>query len=578
MREKNYWVSTQRRSFTRRSAIGGLAASATLGATMLAGCSNGARKGSSASGGAAKQGSSGTPRPGGTLNTSIPVNPNTLDSQATKSIPATSVGGNVLSRLFGHKTATDPKVTLDQVIENELGISMESPDALTWTVKLRTDAKFQNIPPVNGHAVEAEDVKASYVRALTIPDSAIKSTIPMVDQNQVETPANDTIVFKLKYPFGPFSQLLAGSQSGARVYPRELLAGAYDPTKVVIGCGPFILDNYQPDVALTYKKNPEWFGKPMPYVDGQRTAIIADTAQQLAQFSAGNLDEMNIDINNLDTAKRNNPRAQLVTTPYPNSYQLFSHMDDPASGFRDIRVRHALSLAIDREAIGKAVFNGQYQNNGVLASAKGKWALPPDQLGSASQWFKYDPAQAKQLLAASGAADQFHKLLYPTKAYGPQFDTIAQMLNPMLTAVGFKTQLVGIDYATEFINVGKGVLYGHYDRDALVLAIWMSGGDIPEYALFKALEPGGDTNHPKVDDPDMKQMVDKMIAMPDETQRLKAVHDIEMYVADKMYYILGIPTGNLYTLVQPRVQNYCYSLQTPTDAGVETYAKLWLSA
>jgi peptide/nickel transport system substrate-binding protein len=554
-----------------------LACGAAAGAGMLAGCGSRNNRGASTSGGPAKQpAASGTPRMGGTLHTYIPVDPNTLDSQATKSIPANSVGGNVMSQLFHHQTGTDPKVTLAQTVENELGISMETPDAATWTVKLRTDAKFQNIPPVNGHAVQAEDVKASYLRALTIPDSAIKSTIPMVDQNQIETPAADTVVFKLKYPFGPFSQLLAGSESGARIYPRELLAGGYDPTKVVIGSGPFILDNYQPDVALTYKKNPDWFDKPRPYVDSQRTAIIADAAQQLAQFTAGNLDELNIDVNSLDTAKRANPNAVKVTTPYPNSYQLYGHMDDPASAFGDIRVRHALSLAIDREAIGKAVFDGQYQNNGVLASAKGKWALAPDQLGSGSQWFKYDPAQAKQLLAASGAADQLSKLLYPTKAYGPQFDTIAQMLNPMLTAVGFKTQLVGVDYASEFINVGKGILYGHYDRDALVFAIWMSGGDIPEYALFKALNPGGDTNHSKVNDPDLKQMVDKMIAIPDENQRLQAVYNIEKYVADKMYYIVGIPTGNLYTLVQPRVQNYCYSLQTPTDAGVETYAKLWL--
>ena len=93
-------------------------------------------------------------------------------------------------------------------LENDLAISAESPDALTWTVKLRPDAKFHNVAPVNGHAFEAEDVKASFTRALD-PKDPSSGSLDMLDPSRIETPAADTIVFKLKYPYAAFPSILA---------------------------------------------------------------------------------------------------------------------------------------------------------------------------------------------------------------------------------------------------------------------------------------------------------------------------------------------------------------------------------
>src|SRR5579875_1190078 len=248
-----------RRAFLRSAGAAGLAAG-------LVACSRGGQSASpSASSGA--QAPAGSPKPGGTFTSYLTANPQ-LDIQKA-AILLTAVGG-VYSRPYRFKTGVDPTVSLNHEIEPELAVSAESPDAITWTLKLRPDAKFQNIAPVNGHPVEAEDVKDTILR---IQDpktlSQFRTNYAMVDPSQIQTPDAHTMVFKLKFPFSPFPNLLA-SPSWGWIYPREAYAGAYDPTKVAIGSGPWILDTVTPDVAVTYKRNPDYFEKGVPHVDQMR--------------------------------------------------------------------------------------------------------------------------------------------------------------------------------------------------------------------------------------------------------------------------------------------------------------------
>jgi len=478
-----------------------------------------------------------------------------------------------MSRLFQHKTAADPSVALNMVLQNDLAISAESPDAVTWTVKLRTDATFQNIAPVNGRGVEAEDVKSTFIRGLTMPDSAVKADLLMMDAKQIEAPAKDTVVFKLKYAYGPFPQVL----STAWIYPREAAAGAYDPAKVVIGSGPFTIENYTPDVGSSHKPNPAWFGRPGPWIDTHKVSIIPNQAQRLAQFTAGDLDQIVVRQNDLDAARRGVPSATVVTAPDINPYQIYGHGGDPASPFADLRIRRAISMAIDRQAIGNAVFGGKFHDNGVVSFSKGDWALPPSQLSGASQYFSYNLAEAKRLVEASGAGGQLKKLVFPQAAYGQEYETIAGMINPMLNAAGIKTELVPVDYLREFLNPTKGIAFGHFDNDTLVFAILMSGAKIPEDFLFTSLVPGYTANHSQVDDPKLTDMLTKMISTVDTAERLKAFKDCQLYIADQIPYIISIPTGDAYTLLKPRVHDFAYCLVDDVVAQ-ETYAKVWLAA
>jgi len=549
------------------------AGAASSAAALLFGCSGRPPAGTPS---ASRQGSPGTPRNGGTLAAYLTYNP-PLDPQKVSAGAQTSISG-VLSRLFKFKTGTDPNAFADHETENDLGLSAESPDAITWTVKLRTDARFTNIPPVNGHAVEAEDIKASFTRAVDpSTGNPNRGSLSMIDPAQIQTPDKNTIVFKLAYPYAPFVATLA-SPAYSWIFPREVLTGSYDPSKTVIGSGPLILDSVTPDVAYVYKRNPDYFDKDAPHVDSIRVAIVADAAQRLAQFSGGNLDYLLIDNpNDLPAAKQQNPKATVLKVLDGRAFPLYLQLGDPTSPFQDIRVRRALSLAIDRETAGKVVWNGDSQFTLFVPAYMGKWASTVSDLDpSVQQWYKYDPAQAKQLLEAAGATNLQLKFAYvsPGPFTVPSYVQLAQTVSSMLNNVGIKTALIMHDYNKDFVDAGKGSRQGYFDRDTVGFFAEAVYSEADEY-LYSYFHSKSTSNGEHLSDPALDSMIDKERTLVDRNERLKAVQDIQKYIADKMYVVPSVGSYE-FELVAPRVQNFQYT----QSLGVmtESWSKLWLQA
>jgi peptide/nickel transport system substrate-binding protein len=564
-----YWSRGRlsRRRLLATGAAGSGALALSLGA---AGCAG--RPASQSSQPSGTPGAQTQPNTGGTLNLATNSD-GVLDAQKTSSGPGGPVSG-VQSRLFRFITGATPTVGQNHDLENDLGVSAESPDAVTWTIKLRPDAKFQNIPPVNGHAVEAEDIKSTFQRALDPATSnPNRGSLLMIDPAQIQTPDKQTIVFKLLYPYSPFHKML-GSTSYSWIFPREAYAGAYDPLKTVIGSGPFLIDSIQPSVATTVKRNPDWFDKPRPYLDGARTAVIPDTNTTRAQFGAGNLDTLVLD-NTADfqTYSQANPKATVVKAIDGRSFPLYLQLGDLSSPFQDVRVRRALSMAIDRETIGKAIFSGESLYYTFVPGYMGKWAVSQQDVDpSTQQYFKYNPTQAKQMLSAAGQSNLELKVAYVTAgfytpAYQKQAETIANMLNQ----VGIKTTLVAQDYVKDFIGGGHGSRQGNFDKNTIGFFAEAVYSEADDY-LYIYFHSKSTSNGEKLNDPKLDAMIDKERAIPDENERLKAVQDIEKYIADQMYVVPTVGTYS-WTLVNPRIQNYQYS---QSAAFTETYTKLWL--
>ncbi len=574
MLEKNSWSGRVRQRLSRRSLLrsaGGAAAAAGLAACSRGGQS--APSGASGTSGAAKA-PSGAPKPGGTFNSYLTANPQ-LDVQ--KAAVVLQAVACVYSRPFRFKTATDPTVSLNHEIEPELAVSAESSDAITWTLKLRPDAKFQNIAPVNGHPVEAEDVKDSILRILDPKTlSQFKNNYAMIDPAQMQTPDAHTIVFKLKYPFAPFPNLLA-SPSWAYIYPREATAGAYDPTKTVIGSGPFMIDSYTPDVAITFKRNPDYFEKGVPNVDAMKLAIVPNSAQQQAQFTAKNLDEILLaSISDVDSVSKQAPAAAVIkasnTSPNPFYFQL----GDPSGPMQDIRVRQAFSMAIDRESFGKAIYAGQYQEVVFIPGYMGKWAMQVSDLpADIQQYYKYNPGEVKKLLDAAGQSNLTIRFFQITGgAFGSDiYKSSFQTINNMLNQAGIKTTVVPVDFFQQYVDSGHGLAAGNYAKDEM---LW---GGIPGYTdaddfLFNELDSTGGTNQVNLKDPALDAMINHERTLIHEDERLKAVQDIQKHIAQKLYMPSTVGTFQ-WALTQPRVQNYQYS---STNGRLdETYPKLWLN-
>ncbi|HTE85869.1 MAG TPA: ABC transporter substrate-binding protein, partial [Dehalococcoidia bacterium] len=297
----NYWTQLTDTKFGRRAALRGAALSgAGLAATSLIACRTGgtATTGGSAASGA-PQASGGTPKTGGTFNTAIDKGPEGWDPHHSVAAQTANFFSYVGGRMFRFRTGRDAKAKEDTDIESDLALSGESPDGQTWTFKLRPNTKFHNVPPVNGHAVEAEDVKATFQRALA-PAAATRASLNMIDPEQIQTPAPDTVVFKLKNPYAEFRYMMASTKF-AWILPREANAGSYDPLKTPIGSGPFVFDNYVPDSAVSYKRNPDYWEKSIPYLDGARVVIMPERSAQEAQFTTGALGDIRAPVADLET-------------------------------------------------------------------------------------------------------------------------------------------------------------------------------------------------------------------------------------------------------------------------------------
>jgi peptide/nickel transport system substrate-binding protein len=569
MTGSNYWGTENSGRLSRRRLIGATAA----GGVVLLGC-GGRKAAAPAAGSGAQPAQAVAPKAGGTLNVYLPYNP-TLDPQKSSAAAQQAVGGSY-SRLLAFKTSTDPVTITDHVVENDLAVSVESPDALTWTVKLRPDAKFQNLPPVNGHAVEAEDVKASFLRALDpATGNPNRGALGMIDPAQIQTPDARTVVFKLAYTYAPFRQTLA-SPTYSQILPREA-GGGFDPSKTVIGSGPFIVDTTTPDVAYTYKRNPDWYQKGMPYVDTVKVAIIADRAQQIAQFTAGNLDELILDSpDDLAAVQQQAPKAQVLKVLYASPFPFYFQMGaDEGSPFLDIRLRQAVSMAVDRDALSKVIYSGQGDQIVYVPAYMGRWAMKVSDLPASSrQYYKFNPSQAKQLLQAAGANNLQVVLVYitmgpgifaPTPAYKNQVETVANMLNQ----VGIKTTIATNDYNKDFIDAGKGSRQGYFDKNTIMFVNLGNFSDADEW-LFSYFHSKSLSNQEHLSDPAYDAMVDKQRTLVNDDDRLKAVQDIHKYLADKAYAPSTVGTYQ-WNLVLPRVLNYQYS--NSSGKMTETYAK-----
>src|SRR3989454_1443439 len=175
------------------------------------------------------------------------------------------------------------------VVEPDLAERWEEPDDRTVVFYLRKGVRWQNKPPVNGRELIAEDVKFTYDRFLTEKANPLRYMLDPVDR--VEVVDRYTVRFRLKEPFVWLVSVLA-NPTGTWIVPREAVEkyGDLKRPESAIGAGPFILERYEPNVKATYRRNPDYFRSPLPWVDGVEWIVMEDESVQLAAYSTGQID------------------------------------------------------------------------------------------------------------------------------------------------------------------------------------------------------------------------------------------------------------------------------------------------
>ncbi len=561
------WSSGGRLTRRRLLAVGTGASVA-----FAAACGGKSSKPSSGSSGSA---SAGAPRRGGTLRYNIAGVPPSLDPYRSTSFATQQLASLIYSRLLKYQTGPGVEANLYTPVP-DLATSYEAPDASTWTFKLRADAKMHDVAPTNGRAVTAQDVVYSFQRVAKMPSSSANSDLTMIDG--VTAPDAQTVQVKLKYPYAPFLNLIA-SPRDIWIVPHELdETGADkggDAQQHMVGSGPFLFKSYQQGQSADFTRSGSYWekdktGQQLPYLDGVTVTFLNDSNAILSQFQAGHLDTLAaVTPAQLQAAKQQNPRLQDLTTIANATSNVVPQLRDNQPPLNDVRVRRAISLAMDRDALSKQLYNGDASLDDVaLPAGMAYWYLDPKgkDIGPGGAWYKYDPQQAKQLLAAAGYGQGLTIPFHYTVAYGATWAQLYDALPSMLQAIGITLKMNQENYQSVWIPQN---VIGNYDGMILGPVAFYD----PDTYYTQALTAQGAWYPSKLNDPQINNLLDQERRELDRAKRRDLVWQIQRYASDQMF-LIPLVTGRSHALIPPAVHNY-YNNGGSFGVGSEVFLYAW---
>src|SRR5262249_6404629 len=242
-------------------------------------------------------------------------------------------------------------------IEGDLAESWSQPTETTYVFKLRKGVRWHPKPPVSGRELTAEDVRYSVERFLTVKGNPMAYMLSSVDR--VEAVDRYTVRFVLKEPFSWLLDVLATPMAVA-IVARECVEkfGDLKKAEAVVGTGPWMLDSYRPNVGLTFVRNPNYFVPGLPYIDRIDYLVDEDNASRMAAFLSGKYDlgwEFPGSINRTDWVQLKDTlkhkRPNLRTAEFPSNVETHLSMRTDQPPFKDVRVRQAVAVAIDRQGM-----------------------------------------------------------------------------------------------------------------------------------------------------------------------------------------------------------------------------------
>ena len=563
------------RPVTRRRMLASMGATGLgLASAALIGCGAIAPSASVPAG--AKPAGSAVPNRGGGWRTGIATDPPSLDPYASISLSTKVAAAVAYSRLLAYEAGPDlPKVNFNTV--PDAAQSLEVRDAKTYVLTLNPKAKFH--APIS-RALTADDVRFSFSRFMgtigTVAPAGDAQLLSSVDK--IEAPDPRTVIFRLKEPYGAFAQVLADAR-GLQLMPVET-GRTLDPTRTMIGTGPWMFRDYKPGKALTYVRNPDWhLGPERPYLDTLEIAIIHDAQTATSEFLSGALDTTALTAAEIKRAQGALKGVQLVRDDVASIQNItFSSLDTNAP-WKDVRVRRAISMSLDRDAMLDAAFglkelkglgiDAPYKWNGFLPWGLGEYWLDPKAAMTPAQQgaFKYAPAEAAKLLDAAGFKDGFPAEWHFTSGYRGGYPANSDFAAKSMRAIKINLKSVVEDYASVFITqTFAGNFHG---LGSIAYALGEPGNYLASLYL-----PGSPRNTGKIDDPKLTDMITRIQANPDRESRRAQILDAQRYLADNMLNV-PLPNGPTFAGYQPGARNVADFQSQGYSAAVDQAYQWW---
>jgi peptide/nickel transport system substrate-binding protein len=371
-----------------------------------------------------------------TLRIGIAQDPDILDP----SIGRTYVGRIVFSAFCDKLFDIDEKLN----IVPQLALSYEnSTDGKAMTIKLRPGVKFHD-----GEPLDAEAAKFSIERHMNLPTSFRKSELASVDHVEVVDPL--TIKLVLKMPFAPLITQLT-DRSGMMISPKAAKEAGDKFGLHPVCAGPYKFVERVAQDRMVFERFADYWNKDNIFIDRVVFLPIVDATVRLANLKSGGLDLIERVLATDIKDVRSDPRLVLSTAPELGYQGLTINIaNDKSKGAlsQSEKVRQALDLSIDREALNQVVFNGEFTPGNQWVSPEHPYyqkAFPVQ---------KRDIEKAKALLKEAGVSPPIAvDYMVPQ---GAEDQAVAQVLQSMTAEAGFDLKIRVIEFATSFKQAQAG--------------------------------------------------------------------------------------------------------------------------
>ena len=468
-----------------------------------------------------------------------------------------------------------------------------SPDGLTYTFHLRKGVFFHDnecFPGGKGREFNAEDVRYSFNRILDtrtgsvgfdyyrnyvegakefsaeITKAVTENREPVLkDVNGFKVIDDSTFQIKIIKPFSPFIYYMC--LGFAYIVPREAVEKyGKDFFQNPVGTGPFIFENWTPDLEINLKKNPGYWdkdehGNAIPYLSGVKFRFIKDLSQQLLEFKNGTLDDSYRIPNEL--FKNIITEEKTLTPEYSNyivqrktslAVQYYGFLTT-SRVFKDVRVRQAFNYAIDRDKILKYVLQGSASDPAIHG------VVPPVMPGYNADKIKgysFDLEKAKQLMIDAGfpGGKGFPEVVLNINEGGGRNTQIAEAIQNMLKEIGVNIKLQLLQFAQHLDNIDAG-------RSDFYRLGWIADYPDPENFLNllygKNVPQNPDDKSPinsfRYKNPKFDELFEKALATTDMKERNRIYEEAEQLAVNDAP-LLFIYYDEDWRLLQPYVRGF----------------------
>jgi peptide/nickel transport system substrate-binding protein len=461
-----------------------------------------------------------SPAPGGTLTVGLYSAPASLD-------PAGQSGDAGAQAVM--YAVYDPLVDVqgDGTYKPALATKVErSADSRVWTVTLRSGVLFHDGTPFNAQAV------AAHFKRLADPATRCTclSTVQAIES--VATPNAQTVVFTLARGWAAFAVQVLGNSFAFIPSPTAVAAAGADYPSRPVGTGPFKLVQFSRGDRIVVERNAAYWRSGLPHLDRVVFRPLPDEQTRLQSLRAGDIDLMQT----INPAQAEQARAAglqaRINIGQGSQMVVFDNTREP---FNDARVRRALALAVNRDAMVKLMTNGM-SKPGAGPLAEGS------PFNGKAAWPKYDPNGARELLKAYGKPVAF-EMLAPASPDGRKQ---AEILQQMWRAVGAQVSIAPVD-TPQLID--RVLLKKNYQA-----AAWV-GQEYPEPdGLYDGYHSSGRLNIMRYANPKVDALLQLARLNADPKARLDLYQQASQLLADDVPAIyLTRKIGAL--VYKPQVQN-----------------------